>query len=107
MPETEFTFGMMYYKIFLKMACPQDILNLMDLKLYLIECIYVNFGRSLMWGHLELTGIYSIDEKPMMIFSSVQFSLSVMSHSLRPRELQHARPPCPSPTPGVAPTHVH
>ena len=34
-------------------------------------------------------------------FSSVQFSSSVMSNSLRPPELQHARPPCPSPTPGV------
>ena len=34
---------------------------------------------------------------------SVQFSRSVMSNSLRPRELQHARPPCPSPTPGVHP----
>ena len=32
---------------------------------------------------------------------SVQFSRSVMSNSLRPRELQHTRPPCPSPTPGV------
>ena len=31
----------------------------------------------------------------------VQFSHSVMSDSLRPHELQHARPPCPSPTPGV------
>ena len=30
-----------------------------------------------------------------------QFSCSVLSDSLRPRELQHARPPCPSPTPGV------
>ena len=34
-------------------------------------------------------------------FSSVQFSHSVLSNSLRPHELQHARPPCPSPTPGV------
>ena len=33
--------------------------------------------------------------------SSVQFSCSVMSYSLRPHGLQHARPPCPSPTPGV------
>ena len=32
---------------------------------------------------------------------SVQFSLSVVSSSLQPHELQHARPPCPSPTPGV------
>ena len=34
-------------------------------------------------------------------FSSVQFSCSVGSDPLRPRESQHARPPCPSPTPGV------
>ena len=34
-------------------------------------------------------------------FSSVQFSLSVMSESLWPHELQHTRPPCPSPTPSV------
>ena len=30
-----------------------------------------------------------------------QFSRSVVSSSLRPHESQHARPPCPSPTPGV------
>ena len=34
-------------------------------------------------------------------FSSVQFSCSVVSDSLRPHESQHTRPPCPSPTPGV------
>ena len=33
--------------------------------------------------------------------SSVHFSHSVMSNSLWPHEWQHARPPCPSPTPGV------
>jgi len=32
---------------------------------------------------------------------SVQFSHSVVSNSLQPHESQHARPPCPSPTPGV------
>ena len=31
----------------------------------------------------------------------VQFSHSVVSDSFRPHELQHTRPPCPSPTPGV------
>ena len=36
-------------------------------------------------------------------FSSVQFSLSVMSNSLQPHESQHARPRCPSPTPRVYP----
>ena len=33
--------------------------------------------------------------------SSIQFSCSVVSNSLQPHELQHARPPCPSPTPRV------
>ena len=37
------------------------------------------------------------------IFSSVQFSHSVVSDSLQPHESQHTRPPCPSPTPGVYP----
>ena len=32
---------------------------------------------------------------------SVQFSRSVVSDYLRPHEPQHARPPCPSPIPGV------
>ena len=32
---------------------------------------------------------------------SVQFSLSVLSYSLQPHESQHARPPCPSSSPGV------
>ena len=36
-------------------------------------------------------------------FSSIQFSCSVVSNSLWSHELQHARPPCPSPTPGVLP----
>ena len=37
----------------------------------------------------------------MLYISSVQFSCSVVSDCLRPHESQHARPPCPSPTPGV------
>ena len=37
----------------------------------------------------------------MAQFSSVHFSCSVASDSLRPHESQHARSPCPSPTPGV------
>ena len=38
-----------------------------------------------------------------IVFSSVRFSRSVMSNSLRPHESQRTRPPCPSPTPGVYP----
>ena len=36
-----------------------------------------------------------------MSLQTVQFSRLVMSDSLQPRRLQHSRPPCPSPTPGV------
>ena len=36
-----------------------------------------------------------------LAISSIQFSHSVMSDSLQPHGLQHARPPCPSPTPGA------
>ena len=36
-----------------------------------------------------------------LLFSVVQFTCSVVSNSLRPHGLQHARPPCPSPTPGI------
>ena len=36
-------------------------------------------------------------------FRSDQISCSVVSDSLRPHESQHARPPCPSPTPRVHP----
>ena len=38
-----------------------------------------------------------------ILFSSVQFSRSVVSHFSRPHEPQQARPPCPSPTLGVYP----
>ena len=37
------------------------------------------------------------------LYTSVQFSHSVVSDSLPPQELQHARPPCPSPTSRVYP----
>ena len=37
----------------------------------------------------------------LLRFSSVHFSHSVMSDSLRPHESQHTRPPCPSPTPRI------
>ena len=36
-------------------------------------------------------------------FSLLQFTCSVVSNSLRPRESQNTRPPCPLPTPGVYP----
>ena len=43
----------------------------------------------------------------VFVFSSLQFSHSVVSDSLQPHESQHTRPPCPSPTTGVYETHAH
>ena len=51
--------------------------------------------------HGEIREQVGMDKKPKLSFSSVQFIHSVVSDSLRPYGLQHARPPCPSPTPGV------
>ena len=64
-------------------------------------CVYVDLGEVLFWywdwNPLNWISLNS------PFFSSVQFSHSVMSNSLRLQELQHTRPPCPSPTTGVHP----
>ena len=52
--------------------------------------------------HLEM-GFFPHWSTRQFLFSSVQFSHSVVSDSLRPHDSQHTRPPCPSPTPGVHP----
>ena len=54
----------------------------------------INFQRNANQHHSEIL-LHTHQD------SSVQFSCSVVSDSLRPHELQHARHPCPSPTPGV------
>ena len=53
---------------------------------------------------MKLKDAYSLEGKLMTNLSSVQFSRSVVSDSLRPHESLHARPPCSSPSPGV---HSH
>ena len=53
---------------------------------------------------LALAGRFLTTELPaksIAVLSSVQFSRSVVSNSLRPHELQHTGPPCPLPTPRV------
>ena len=52
---------------------------------------------SPLWWKGHLFGVLVLEG----LISSVQFSCSVVSDSLRPHESQHARPLCPSPTPGV------
>ena len=59
--------------------------------------------RLLLEGRKKLDFQYMTSILHSQIVSSVQFSLSVVSDSLPPHELQHARLPCPSPTPGVYP----
>ena len=63
-------------------------------------------GKSKYYQYSGVDYITILSDKIMFYyfdvqFSSIQFSRSVVSDSLRYHELQHARPPCPSPTPGV------
>ena len=52
--------------------------------------------------HLTLSCLHYVHKSILCLrLYSVQFSRSVMSDSLQPHELQHARPPCASPTPRV------
>ena len=55
------------------------------------------------WGLFKQLKTELQDDLQSHSWASVQFSHSVVSDSLQPRESQHARPPCPSPTPGVHP----
>ena len=77
---------------------------------------YVAFGAQLIMTNVPLLCLLNvlyhlnyIKQSSFLILigsvclTSVQFSHSVMSDSLRPHESQHARPPCPSPSPGVHP----
>ena len=57
-------------------------------------------------GHYKRFFNYMLPTRGSLYFfsvHSVQFSHSVMSDSFQPHESQHARPPCPSPTPRVYP----
>ena len=65
-----------------------------------------------LWNHLMVTShrikrCLLLGRKVTTNLSSVQFSRWVMSNSLQPHGLQHARLPWPSPTLGLAQTHVH
>ena len=72
-------------------------------------------GKARMEGKLTLERSKALELGPMSLdlcpssisLCSVQFSPSVVSDSLQPHGLWHARPPCPSPTPEFTQTHVH
>ena len=74
--------------------------------------------KSLLQHHISKVSILRCSAFFMVQFShpnmttektelSVQFSQSLVSDSLQPHGLQHARPPCPSPTPGVHSNKVY
>ena len=58
--------------------------------------------KSLLQHHSSKASIFRLnDQEQVSGFSSIQFSHSVMSNSLRPHGMQYGRLPCPSPTPGA------
>ena len=87
----------------------KDIRNLMGLlgliiafwELYIYistrSCNLKSWERYVMFTFLQTPWV------GFQYFNSVQFSRSIVSDALRPHGLQHTKPPCPSPTPGVHP----
>ena len=75
----------------------------MVLKNLLTKKQWRNRHREQTYGHGERGGEGEMYGKSNMekCIQSVQFCGSVVSDSLQPRGLQHARSPCPSPTPGA------
>ena len=64
-------------------------------------------GHSQKWSIIPFQGLFphtaTVWLQSNFKMPSVQFSRSGVSNSLQPHGLQHARPPCPSPTPGAHP----
>ena len=77
----------------------------LSVSLFEIRCINSLFSLlSWMFEFTNLTVLPPTGKQDLFFncnFFSLQFSRSVVSDSLWPHESQHARPPCPSPTPGV------
>ena len=72
-------------------------------------CLQNSMGREAGWAtvHKDAKSWTTTEQLTLSLFImytySVQFSHSVMSDSLWLHRLQHTRPPCPSPTPGIYP----
>jgi len=71
----------------LRVQNPKNLVHKAKSFIFLLSLLWHSFHDRYKWN---ITNI-----------RSDQISLSVVSDSLRPHELQHARPPCPIPTPGV------
>ena len=67
-------------------------------------CIFSRpLNTSYLWKKGKCSTLFQWLNHLTLEFSSVQFSHLVVCDFLQPHEFQHARPPCPSPTPGVQP----
>ena len=74
--------------------------SFMSGQLQMTSLAFISLLTNKMFETIETLTV-NISNLILETLSSVQFSCSVVSDSLRPHELQHARPPCPSPVPGV------
>ena len=70
------------------------------------SCLVNPVDRGAWWSMVHMVAKSRTLLMLLSTHSSVQFSRSVVSDSLQPHESQHARPPCPSQTPGVH-SNVH
>ena len=82
----------------------QELLVIID---FACKCVYIQHtSRKLITKFhcfLSSWNILISVRRSLYLFNSFQFSHSVVSDYLRPHELQHVRPPCPSPTPRIHP----
>ena len=74
-----------------------------SIEVYQIASIALYQPRGVGWGERW----EEVSKERDQMYQTDQISRSVVSHSLRPHESQHARPPCPSPTPGVHTDSFH
>ena len=86
----------------------QDNCNKFLSQLFFNYLVFFNGNMYILWSSLILNNFVpspSVQSKQILPKdkSQVLSSCSVVSDSLQPREPQHTRPPCPSPTPGVYP----
>ena len=88
-----------------------SIYGCLGISLVILGCLHLDSVKLEIMQTPFLSGISSVLGRAVENFwivstkaqhkGSVQLSCSVVSDSLRPHESQHARPPCPSPSPGV------
>ena len=79
----------------------QGIVTLQNMISELFSFIYLRNASVLYLGHLFISQFKIMLRCFSVQFTSVQFSRSVASDFLQPHKSQHARPPCPPPTPRV------